>query len=132
MGCALLWTLTIAVAPAKTPEEMALKVGKRGEITLTQPTKVADRLLQPASYIVQHRTSGTDHFVRFVKTVMVETQSLQGGRQPDTYTESENVGEIKCRMEATADDTTAYIVPENGVPRITKIAIKGESALHIF
>jgi hypothetical protein len=52
-----------------------------------------------------------------------------------TYTERDNAGEIKCRVQptaATAQQTTGYIVTENGVPRITKVAIKGEKVLHVF
>lgn len=131
LGCALLWTLTVTVAPAKTPEEQALKVGKRGEITLTQPTQVANQLLQPATYIVQHRDSGTDHFVRFLKVEKVEDYS----NERRAYTELDNAGEIKCRMEPTSTEvreTTAYIVTANGVSRITKVAIKGEKAVHVL
>lgn len=133
LGCAVLWTLTIVAVPAKTPEEHALKVGKRGEITLTQPTQVANQTLQPATYIIQHRTSGADHFVRFKQIVKVEANTSEEGGYP--YTEFDNVGEIKCRMEpisAPAHETTAYIVTENGVARITKVAIKGENVLHFF
>jgi len=133
IGCTLLWALTISAAGAKTPEEKALKVGKRGEITLTQPTMVGDKLLQPARYIIQHRDSGTDHFVRFVEVVL--DPSPEGGRQPNEYAASDNVGEIKCRMEATSTkvlDTTAYVVTDHGAARITKVAIKGEDAVHIL
>ncbi len=131
LGCALLWTLTLTSVHAKTPEEQALKAGKRSEITLTQPTKVADQVLQPASYVVQHRDSGADHFVRFLKIVTPVQHEEQ-----DVFPYAGPVaGEINCRMEplsAPAKETTVYIVTENGVPRITKIAIKGESAVHVF
>lgn len=131
MGCALLWTLTSTAAQAKTPAEQALKVGKRGELTLTQPTKVADQVLQPAAYVVQHRDSGADHFVRFLKVIV----PLQHNDEDVFPYAGPEAGEINCRMEplsAPATETTAYIVTENGVPRITKVAIKGESAVHVF
>ena len=46
-----------------------------------------------------------------------------------------DAGEINCRLEpisAPAKETTVYIVMENGLPRITKIAIKGEKAVHVL
>ena len=86
------------------------------------------------AYVIQHRASGSDHFVRFL-----ELKQVQPGTYDEsytyTYTERDNAGEIKCRVEpaaATAQKTTAYIVTENRVPRITKVAIKGEKVLHVF
>ncbi len=132
MGLALLWALTSTAAQSKTPEEQALKVGKRGEITLTQPTKVADHVLQRTAYVVQHRDSGADHFVRFLKIVTPDSHNYE----VDVFPYAGPVaGEINCRLEplsAPAKETTAYIVTENGVPRITKVAIKGESAVHVL
>jgi hypothetical protein len=133
LSCALLLILTATVSAGKTPEEQALKVGKRGEITLTQSTLVADQTLPPATYIIQHRDSGNDHFVRFLKIVKVEATTSEEGGYP--YTEHDNVGEIKCRMEPMSEaarETTAYLVIENGVPRITRVAIKGERAQHVL
>lgn len=134
LGCLLLWTAAIAAAPKQ--KEHALKVGKKGEITLTQQTKVGDKVLQPDTYVVQHRVSGSDHFVRFVELKQVETRGGEGGELTNyTYTEAHKAGEIKCRVEpATAPikETTVYTINEGGVPRITKVAIKGEDVWHIF
>jgi hypothetical protein len=130
-GCAFLIALSISIAAAKTPDEQALKVGKRGEITLTQATYAGDQVLPPASYVIQHRDSGNDHFVRFLTIVMPEQHNDE-----DVFAYAGPVaGEIKRRMESAAasvKETTAYIVTENGVPRITKVAIKGEKALHVL
>ena len=127
----LLWTVTAAAAPAQ--KEQALKVGKRGEITLTQPTKVGDIVLQPDTYVVQHRVSEGNHFVRFVELKQVDVQPPT--ELPYTYTEADKAGEIKCRVEPAAGpikETTVYTVTENGVTRITKVAIKGEDVVHVF
>jgi len=130
-GYALLFALSISIAGAKTPEEQALKVGKRGEITLTQSTHAGNQVLPPASYVIQHRDSGNDHFVRFLTVVTPEQHNDE-----DVFAYAGPVaGEINCRMESAAaavKETTAYIETENGVPRITKIAIKGEKALHVL
>lgn len=123
----LFWTVAAAAAP--TQKEHALKAGKKGEITLTQPTKVGDVLLQPDTYVVQQLVSGNGHFVRFIELKRVARTGQ------DTYTEADQAGEIKCRFEAAAgqiNQTTADFTTEDGSPRITKIAIKGEDVLHVF
>jgi hypothetical protein len=127
----LLWTVTAAAAPKQ--QEQALKVGKKGEITLTQQTKVGDIVLQPDTYVVQHRVSGDHHFVRFVELKQVEAQPTT--ELPYTYTEQDKAGELKCRVESapgSIKQTTVYTINQGGVPRITKVAIKGENVLHVF
>jgi hypothetical protein len=131
LGCLLLWTVTAAAAPPQ--KEHALKVGKKGEITLTQQTKVGNVVLQPDTYVVQHRVSGGNHFVRFVELKQVEAQQTTEGNY--TYTEEDKAGELKCRLEPAAGpikETTAYTVTDGGVARITKVAIKGEDVVHVF
>ena len=133
LGCLLLWTLAAAAAPAQ--KEHALKVGKKGEITLTQKTKVGNIVLQPDTYVIQHRISGDSHFVRFVELKQVQTQPINAEQAPYTYTEADKAGELKCRLEPAAgpiEETTAYTVTKNGVPRITRVAIKGEDVFHVF
>ncbi len=125
----LLWTVAAVAAPAQ--KERALKVGRKGEITLARPTKVGDIVLQPDTYVIQHRVSGANHFVRFVELKRVEAQSIEGNY---TYTEQDKAGEVKCRVEPAngpAKDTAAYIVTD-GAPRITKVTIKGEDVAHVF
>jgi len=133
-GCLLLWTATAIAAPAD--HEHALKVGKRGEITLTQPTKVGDVVLQAGDYQLQHRVSKKtgDHFVRFVEWKSVE---VRGDSNESDYMENERemVGEIKCRVEPAAEPikrTTVYTATDGGVVRISKVAIKGEDVVHIL
>lgn len=129
----LLWTVTTTAAPGQNVH--ALKVGKKGEITLTQETKVGDIVLQPDTYVVQHRVSGGEHFVRFVELKQVEARQTprRGGNY--TYTEQDKIGELKCRVEPAPGpikETTAYMVTQGGVRRITKVAIKGEGVVHVL
>jgi len=127
----LLWTVTAVAAPGQ--KERALKVGKKGEITLTKQTTVGDTVLQPDTYVVQHRTSGGDHFVRFVELKQAESQPST--ELPYTYTEADKAGEFKCTTEAATGpikETTVYTVIENGVERITKVEIKGEDIEHVL
>lgn len=136
LGCALLWTVYAAAVPGQKDKEKELKSGKEGEITLTEPTKVGDVTLQPDTYVVQHRVSDNQHFVRFMQIKKLHELNVS----PEsagwyTYTEKNNAGEIKCRVEPTgtkAQETVADIATENGSPRITRVAIKGEDDWHIF
>jgi hypothetical protein len=128
LGCLLLWTTTAAFA--SDHHEHSLTVGKKGEITLTKPTEVGDKVLQPGTYVVQHRTSGDSHFVRFIELKQVEDSK---GEQKFTYTERNNADEVRCTLEpsgATAKETTVTIRPEGGGDRITKVTIKGENVVH--
>jgi len=130
LGCLLMSAVVIAAVPHE--KQHALKVGKKGEITLTQKTKVGDKVLEPDTYVVQHRVSHGDHFVRFVELKQVEYPTTEIN---NTYTEADNVGEIKCRVEPTTEpikETTVYATNEGGVSRITKVAIKGESVWHVL
>lgn len=130
LGCLLLWTVAAAAAPAQ--KEHALQVGKKGEITLTKQTKVGNVVLRPDTYVVQHRVSGGDHFVRFVELKQVEYQTHEGNY---TYTEQDKAGEVKCRLVPAGGpikETTVYTVTDGGMLRITKVAVKGEDVIHVF
>jgi len=132
LSCALLWTISAAAAQG----QKELKTGKEGEITLTQPTKVGDVTLQPGTYVVQHRVSDKQHFVRFMQLEKLRELNLTPAATGwYTYTKENNAGEIKCRVEPAgtkAQETVVDIASENGAPRITRVAIKGEDDWHIF
>jgi hypothetical protein len=133
LGCGLLWTVSAAAIRGQKTE--TLKTGNKGEITLNQPTKVGDTTLQPATYVVQHRVSGNDHFVRFME--LKKLQELNVAPESMgwyTYTAENNAGEIKCRVEpaGATTDVTKVTMTEDGGPRITRVAIKGENVVHVF
>jgi len=135
LGCALLWTVSASALPGQHHDK-TMKTGKKGEITLTQPTKLGDITLQPGTYVVQHRVSGDDHFVRL--TELKKLQELMPGGEGAgwyTYTQENNAGEVKCKVEpagATIQATTVTVANVGGSPRITKLAIKGENVLHVL
>ena len=133
LGCVLLWTASASALPG--PKDTTLKVGKKGEITLTQPTKVGDTTLQPGTYVVQHRVSGNDHFVRFMELKkLTELNVAPESMGWYTYTQENNAGEIKCQVKpagATIEATAVTIATDGGSPRITQVAIKGENVLHV-
>jgi hypothetical protein len=133
LGCALLWTISAAAAPGQKNE--TLKTGKKGEITLTQATQIGGTTLQPDTYVVQHRVSGQDHFVRFIQLKKLQELAIGEGAGWYTYTQENNAGEVKCRVEpagAKIEATTVTVASEGGSPRITQVAIKGENVLHVF
>jgi hypothetical protein len=112
-----------------------MKAGKKGEVTLTQPTKIGDITLQPGTYVVQHRVSGHDHFVRFMELKKLEQLQVGEGTGWYTYTQENNAGEVKCRVEpasAKIEATTVTVATEGGSRRITQVAIKGEDVLHVL
>lgn len=136
VGSLLLWMVSATTALGQKEKETVLKTGKEGEITLTQPTKVGDVTLQPDTYVVQHRASGNQHFVRFVQLKKLQALNLT----PEsmgwyTYTERDKAGEIKCRVEPTGktfQETMVDVATQGGTPQITRVAIKGEDDWHIF
>src|ERR1700746_1637356 len=104
----------VAITAASNPKEHRIVVGKKGEITLAEAMKVEDRVLEPGTYVVQHRESHGDHFVRFLE-LKVRDYSLLDTGSSDTYTAEDNAGEIKCRVEPAPErpkQTTVYTVTE--------------------
>lgn len=101
------------------PMGQQLKVGKTGEISFTQPTKLGEVLLPAGSYRFVHRTAGDDHFVKF-------TGTKGKGRE---------FGEVKCQIEPLsekASQTAISTTDEGGTRRITRIEVRGENVAHVF
>jgi len=99
--------------------DQQLKIGKKGEVTFSQPTKVGEVLLPAGSYRFLHRVAGNDHFVQFTQT----------------NSRSRDFGEVRCRIELLpkkVSQTATYITTEDGVRRITRIEVAGENVAHIF
>ena len=100
------------------PMGQQLKIGKKGEVSFSQPTKVGDVLLPAGSYQFIHRVNGDDHFVQF-------NQTNPGGRD----------FEVKCQIETLskkASHNGITTIEEGGVRRITRIEIAGENVAHVF
>lgn len=131
VGCALLWATF-----AHAQEQTIIKGDENGEITLTKPAKVGDITLQPDVYVLQHRESHGQDFVRFMR--VERTQQLRISRAyTGWYTETEliKVGDIKCQVEQVgtkAQTTMVTVAAENGVSRITKAMIKGKRTTYVF
>jgi hypothetical protein len=131
LGCALLWATS-----AHAQEQTVIKSDENGEITLARPAKVGEITLQPDTYVLQHRDSHGQDFVRFMR--VERTQQLRISRAyTGWYTETEliKVGDIKCRVEQVgtkAQISMVTVATENGAPRIIRAMIKGKRAMYMF
>ena len=113
-----------------------LKVGKRDDITVTSITKVGGVTLQPGHYILQHRASGGTHAMYFISFIPY------GGEPGRTHTyypynplADARAIHQECKMETLQSPvrhTRVYVTDDNGVKRITRLEIKGETVAHTF
>jgi hypothetical protein len=131
---ALVVAAALAVAFVTTSaaqgKEQASKVGKKGEIALSEQTMVGNLTLKPGVYIFQHRVEGEDHFVHFTKVTEKTPYSGTSSGVPKAHP-----GYLKCELERLnkkVDTTAVYTIEEGGMRRITRIEIAGENVAHIF
>lgn len=128
---AMLAILLLRSSFAFAANKQSLKVGKKGEIMLTDETKVGDLVLQPGHYEIQHRVRGSDHFIRFTQFKGMHHQ-FQPWSGPSTLADA---GDAKCRLvtlRAKAERTAVFITTVGGEWRITKVEIKGENVAHTY
>jgi hypothetical protein len=110
-----------------------IKVGKKGDITFSEPTQVGDVTLPPGHYVFQHRVSGDDHFVKFVGAK--EMQHAGSSMTTPMQTGPTTTQEIKCTVEGLnqkVQQTAVTISTEGGARRITRIEVAGENVAHVF
>lgn len=123
-------TLAFSTASALAgPQKQMVKVGKKGDVTLSQEVMFGEAMLKPGRYIFQHRLVGKDHFVWFThlsdKNPYFPTASAPAGHP----------GEVKCELEPLnhkAERTAIFLQAEGGMQRITRIEVAGENVAHVF
>ena len=129
MAAVLLFNIAVAFAANK----QVVKVGKKGDVTFNEPTKVGDITLPPGHYVFQHRVSGDDHFIKFVGAKEMHhygssmTNTMQVG--PTT------TKEIKCTVEPLnkkVRSTAITIDTGSGASEVKRIEIAGETVAHVF
>jgi hypothetical protein len=132
LGCALLWTVCASAAQ----RERILENDDEGDITLTQSTKAGDLTLLPGAYVVRLRVSGDRHSIRFMRVEKSQefrvTRIFTGWY---TDTREYNAGEVECRMEplgATVQATEVTTASQDGMPRITRVMVKGKAGVCLF
>lgn len=127
MAWALALSAGLAVAAGA---EHAMKVGKKGDVTLTKETKVGDLTLKPGRYIFQHRVEGEDHFVHFTEVTKGNPYGTSEGGVPKAHP-----GEIKCKVEPLSKkvkETTLFLDSEDGTQRLVRAEVAGENVAHVF
>ncbi|HEX7284947.1 MAG TPA: hypothetical protein VF532_02130 [Candidatus Angelobacter sp.] len=132
LGCALLWTVCAAAAQ----QEKIFESGEGADFTLTQPTKAGDLTLQPGAYILRLRVSEGRHLIRFMRVEeSLEFRATRIFTGWYTDTRETKAGEAECRMEplgATVQATEVTTASGDGMPRITKVMVKGKADVCIF
>ena len=126
MASGLFFSVTVAAAA----DQQVIKVGKKGEVMLSQETQVGDMTLKAGHYQMQHRVEGSDHMIHFTEIRGMHNPSAPGGPTSETHS-----GEVKCRLEPMdkkASQTAVTVSTEGGVRRITRIEIQGENVAHVF
>lgn len=122
----LLMTVTVAAAA----DQQVIKVGKKGEVVITEPTQVGDTTLKPGHYRFQHRMEGNDHFVNFTELNMEQGRHATGMQMG-----AKEAGEIKCRVEPLdkkLTKTAIYSDTSSGVKKVSRIEVAGENVAHVF
>jgi len=122
--------LLLSITAAIADDQQVIKVGKKGEVRLSEDTQVGDLTLKAGDYQMQHRVEGSNHMVHFT-----ELKGMHNPSAPSGPTSVAHPGEVKCRLEpmsAKAKQTSVTMSTEGGVHRITRIEIAGENVAHVF
>ena len=112
--------LLFAIAvPAFAAATTIVRVGEETDITVDSRVRLADTILRPGSYYVQHAPAPSRHAVLFTDvnnpTVVVRT---------------------KCRLKrlnGIANYTAIYFESDpNGHRKLASLVIAGENVMHVF
>ena len=101
--------------------QVEVEVGKKGEVSFHDETKVGDLILKPGSYQFQHRAEKGAHYGRFTEL---------GKRGPGDV-----AGEVKCALVPVSEEssrTAVFSILEAGINRVTRVEVKGENVVHVF
>lgn len=124
-----LLTALIAASVVVAAQSESIRIGKKGEIEITQPTHFGATLLQPGHYEVQHVVLERRH------TVVVREQVRPTRRHTALFTGKE-VARVPCRvvtLDKPVRSSFAYwIKGPDGKATITEIRIAEEPAGHII
>ncbi len=106
-----------------------VKVGKEGDITFQEETKVGAFTLEPGRYFIRHRVAGDDHFIQFTEVTKRHGKNIGG------FPISPPV-EVKCRLLPTERKVRSTIIiyanSEAGVRQIETVLVSGENVAHDF
>ena len=97
-----------------------IDVAKQGKITLRVDHKVGDQTLKAGDYKVNHRASGSGHFIHFTPV----------GRRG-----AETIEPVQCKLEPSGKKVTQTrvdAVTEAGMRRIVSLKVRGNNAAFVF
>ena len=125
--------IALSLTLAAAADQQVVKIGKKGEVVFDQATQVGDVTLPAGHYIFQHRTSGEEHFIKFVgaKEMRHASTTMTTPMQMGPTTSKE----IQCSvvpLNPKVEQTAVTINTDAGVRRITRIEVAGENVAHIF
>lgn len=105
------------------------RLGKKGELPISSPTRVGDVLLEPGTYRVQHLVEGDDHFVVFSKLPHPRPGYQHSG-------EGKEVARVKCRLEPLGEKAKhsgmRFGTNAAGEATVEEVHMKGEDVRHVF
>ena len=101
-----------------TYPDRTLKVGKKGEVTFDTETYVGGATLEAGKYRLQHRATGSDHFIAF-------TQQLRSGPTVEVRCELEPIRHKVSRTFVRLRNTGTSI-------QLVRVEIAGENVAHVF
>ncbi len=126
--------IVLAAVPVAAPalvrgQTESIRIGKKGEIEIAQPTHVGVTLLQPGHYEVQHTSVDGQHYV-------VIRQQEPIGRRHTVRSTGAEVARVPCTivtLNKPARFSFAYWAKgDDGTATVTEIRIVDEPAGHII
>ena len=105
------------------------RLGKKGELSISSPTRVGDAMLEPGMYRVQHLVEGEDHLVVFSKLPHPRPGYQSSGT-------GKEVARVKCRLEPLGEKAKhsgmRFGTNAAGEATIEEVHVKGEDVRHVF
>ena len=107
-----------------------MKLGKDGELVLTEETRIGDFVLPAGTYSVQHKEKRASHWVEFeLQPEELISPYAEWGLKP--------LGEVVARVPCTLEHLmapakkTALLAGGEG-RQVARLEIKNEAAAHVF
>ena len=123
-------SMALFAATASAAEhEHALKVGKTGETTFSETTRVGALTFAPGKYKFQHRATDGQHFIHF--TQMTSGHAYSGA----SSTEKAHPGEVQCEitpLDKKVSQTRLLFRSEGEGMRLVRVEVAGENVAHIL
>ena len=121
---------TVNRHPDTGDHTLAKESGKKADIQLSQPTRVAGTLLEPGYYRVQMQTEGDSHVL-----VLARQQTDRRGGNTYAIGGGQEVLRVSCAVaegEKNADTSWRLRREADGVSMLSSVQFKGERGTHVI